>query len=166
MAYIFIVVMNCHGYLYQSRPKQESSRTFYYVIIALGGFCGRFLVGICLPMISLSLIEYLIAFLLACLAITFNSVDKKSLKFKIKDLYIVIFYCLLTVAVIVGLPWIVNQFYVLNERTHFLIISGLLFLLIRWHFEIIEHCVLFCLDWFCFLDVRSRLFLKFKICIS
>lgn len=128
---LFVVVMNCHGYLYQSRPKQENMLTFYYVIIALGGFCGSFLVGVCMPIVSLSLIEYPLAFLLACLAITFYSMDKKSSRFRIKDLSAIIFYCLLTAAVIVGLPWVISRIYILNAQAYFVIISGLLFLLIR-----------------------------------
>ena len=66
---LFVVCVNCSGHLVQTKPKDPEHLTTFYVTIAVGGFLGSLLVSWIVPLISSSLIEYLLAFALTFLAV-------------------------------------------------------------------------------------------------
>lgn len=66
---LFVVAINCCGFLVKSRPKDSNELTTFYVMIAVGGLFGSLIVSWIVPLISNSLIEYPLA-----LALTFMSI--------------------------------------------------------------------------------------------
>jgi hypothetical protein len=66
---LFVVSVNCCGHLIQSTPADPRELTTFYVTIAVGGLLGSLIVGWVIPLVSNSLIEYLLS-----LALTFAAV--------------------------------------------------------------------------------------------
>lgn len=66
---LFVVSVNCCGLLIRSKPEDPGELTTFYVTIAVGGLLGSLIVGWVIPLVSNSLIEYLLA-----LALTFAAV--------------------------------------------------------------------------------------------
>ena len=59
---LFVVSVNCCGLLVRSKPANPRELTTFYVALAVGGLLGSLLVSWIVPLISNSLIEYLLAF--------------------------------------------------------------------------------------------------------
>ncbi len=66
---LFVVSVNCCGLLIRTKPADQGELTTFYVTLAVGGLLGSLIVGWVIPLVSNSLIEYLLA-----LALTFVAV--------------------------------------------------------------------------------------------
>ena len=66
---LFVVAVNCSGWLVRRQPEDDEHLTSFYVVIAVGGLLGSLVVSWVIPLLSSSLIEYLLA-----LALTFAAV--------------------------------------------------------------------------------------------
>jgi tetratricopeptide (TPR) repeat protein len=67
MCYIFVLFatcMFCQNELYARKPQDSRNLTEFYLVIALGGFCGGVLVSWIMPLVTASMAEYLIGLLL------------------------------------------------------------------------------------------------------
>jgi len=60
---LFHICMFCQSQLYKHRPKDKNNLTYYYLMVSLGGFLGGIFVTWVVPVLSTSLIEYLISLL-------------------------------------------------------------------------------------------------------
>lgn len=69
---LFIFCVVCHGEVIRNKPDIGHLSEFY-ILIALGGFLGSVLVGWVIPLISVSIIEYPVAFLIASIAFSIRS---------------------------------------------------------------------------------------------
>lgn len=56
---LFALCMFCQRQLYLQRPLDEGALSFFYVVVATGGFCGGILVSWVMPLISVSPVEFL-----------------------------------------------------------------------------------------------------------
>lgn len=65
---LFGICMNCHGLLAGRKPSDPGRMTLFYLILALGGFCGSAAVSWVVPLASGSLVEYPLALMLALAA--------------------------------------------------------------------------------------------------
>ncbi len=65
---LFIFCMFCQRQIYQLRPNESTRLPFYYVIISLGGFLGGLFVSWIIPIVSDSLIEFLMGIFFITLA--------------------------------------------------------------------------------------------------
>ena len=77
MVILFIVSVTCHGELNKNKPKNVNNLSEFYIILAMGGFLGSVLVSWIIPIVSKTLIEYIIAFLLASVALSFKAERRK-----------------------------------------------------------------------------------------
>ncbi|MBT3193026.1 MAG: fused MFS/spermidine synthase, partial [Verrucomicrobia bacterium] len=66
---LFVISVNCCGRLVQTKPDNPCELTTFYVTIAVGGLLGSLVVSWIVPLVSHSLIEYLLALALTCLAV-------------------------------------------------------------------------------------------------
>jgi len=66
---LFVVSINCCGLLVKTRPDDSRELTSFYVIIAVGGLLGSLVVSWVVPLISSSLVEYLLALGLAFVSV-------------------------------------------------------------------------------------------------
>jgi len=66
---LFVVSVNCCGLLIRSKPVDPGELTTFYVTIALGGLLGSLIVGWVIPLVSNSLIEYLLGLVLTFAAV-------------------------------------------------------------------------------------------------
>jgi len=65
---LFVMCLNCNANLVRRKPGVEHLTTFY-LVIALGGFAGSVLVSWIIPLVSSSLVEYLLSFVLVVLGL-------------------------------------------------------------------------------------------------
>ena len=65
--FLFFICMYTQHQLIQSKPSSSTQMTLFYVMISLGGFLGGILTSWIIPLISNTLIEYLVGLLLAAL---------------------------------------------------------------------------------------------------
>jgi len=65
--FLFLICMFTQHQLIQSKPSSSERMTLFYVMISLGGFLGGILTSWIIPLISNTLIEYLVGLLLAAL---------------------------------------------------------------------------------------------------
>jgi spermidine synthase len=70
---LFFICMYTQHQLIQSKPLLSESLTLFYVMISLGGFLGGILTSWIIPLISNSLIEYLVGLLMVDLAVPLSS---------------------------------------------------------------------------------------------
>ena len=63
--FLFFICMYTQHQLIVSRPSSNEQMTLFYVMISLGGFLGGILTSWIIPLISNTLIEYLVGLLLA-----------------------------------------------------------------------------------------------------
>jgi len=68
--FLFFICMYTQHQLIQSKPSSSTQMTLFYVMISLGGFLGGILTSWIIPLISNTLIEYLVGLLLAGLMMT------------------------------------------------------------------------------------------------
>ena len=68
-AFLFFICMYTQHRLIQTKPSSNSQLTFFYVMISLGGFLGGILTSWIIPLVSNTLIEYLVGLLLVALII-------------------------------------------------------------------------------------------------
>ncbi len=66
---LFVVAVNCCGFLIRTKPADQGELTTFYVTLAIGGLLGSLIVGWVIPLVSNSLIEYLMALALAFVAV-------------------------------------------------------------------------------------------------
>lgn len=66
---LFVMCLFCQYKLYQSRPRENKYLTTFYLIIALGGFIGSFLVIWLAPLVFTSPLEYLFGLFIIALAL-------------------------------------------------------------------------------------------------
>lgn len=76
---LFTVCLNCSGRLIQAKPGNLHQLTTFYLVLAMGGLTGSTLVSWVIPLVSKSLAEYPMAFLLAVVAIAVTQRQKKTL---------------------------------------------------------------------------------------
>jgi spermidine synthase len=67
--FLFIICMFCQGELHKHKPKDTQGLTIFYLIISCGGFLGGILVSWIIPLISTTMIEYLVGLFLISLAL-------------------------------------------------------------------------------------------------
>ena len=65
--FLFFICMYTQHQLIQSKPSSGAQMTLFYVMISLGGFLGGILTSWIIPLISNTLIEYLVGLLLVAL---------------------------------------------------------------------------------------------------
>ena len=66
---LFVVCLNCCARLMERKPTDPQHLTTFYLMIALGGFCGSALVCWVIPAVSRTLIEYPLAFVMVAVAL-------------------------------------------------------------------------------------------------
>ena len=66
-AFLFFICMYTQHQLIKSRPLSNAHMTFFYVMISLGGFLGGILTSWIIPLISNTLVEYLVGLFLVAL---------------------------------------------------------------------------------------------------
>jgi len=66
---LFVVSVNCCGLLVRTKPKDDADLTSFYVVIAVGGLLGSLIVSWIVPLVSNSLIEYLLSLGLTFVAV-------------------------------------------------------------------------------------------------
>ena len=66
---LLAVCVICHGELYRLKPADTGRLPGFYLVLALGGFCGSLLVSWILPLSTNSLLEYCMGFFLLALAL-------------------------------------------------------------------------------------------------
>jgi spermidine synthase len=69
---LFVLCMFCQYELQRLRPKDEKSLTAFYLVASLGSFTGGFLVSWVMPLVFVSMLEYLAGVLLLFHAFTFG----------------------------------------------------------------------------------------------
>lgn len=74
---LFIVCMFCQKELFDRKPTVAQNLTAYYLFISLGGFLGGMLVSWVMPLISTSMIEFLISLYIILITLLIN--EKKEL---------------------------------------------------------------------------------------
>ena len=129
---LFIVCLNCHGKLVQLKPWQKNKLTLFYFILAAGGFTGSLLVGIVIPLITKSLLEYPASFFIAYLALIFPL--KKETKPKGSFLLWILKTSLLlgcVAFILVGLPLILTQSMQLPLKKIMICVTFLIFIVLR-----------------------------------
>ncbi len=67
---LFVATVNCCGWLVRTKPQDHRELTTFYVVIAVGGLLGSLLVSWVIPLISHSLIEYLLGLSLTFVAVS------------------------------------------------------------------------------------------------
>ena len=67
--FLFFICMYTQHQLIQSKPSSSTRMTLFYVMISLGGFLGGILTSWVIPLISNTLIEYLVGLLMVALMI-------------------------------------------------------------------------------------------------
>ena len=65
---LFVLCLNCAGMLAAGKPEDPRDLTTFYVVLALGGLVGSFLVAWVAPVVSSSLVELPVALVLVALA--------------------------------------------------------------------------------------------------
>ena len=68
LAILFVLCMNSNARLVRTRPVGGEQLTGFYVILAAGGLCGSILVSWVIPLLSQTLVEYVLAGALSLLA--------------------------------------------------------------------------------------------------
>lgn len=68
--FLFLICMYTQNQLIRSKPSSNSQMTLFYVMISLGGFLGGILTSWIIPLLSNTLIEYLVGLFLVALMIT------------------------------------------------------------------------------------------------
>ncbi len=71
---LFLVCMYCQHELYESRPQGRRGLTFFYAMISLGSFLGGVFVSWVVPLLSSTLVEFLLALCILSAALV---VDKR-----------------------------------------------------------------------------------------
>jgi len=74
--FLFVICMYTQQQLIKSKPTFSAQMTLFYVMISLGGFFGGILTSWVIPLISNTLIEYLVGLLLVALTIKGKYVKK------------------------------------------------------------------------------------------
>jgi SAM-dependent methyltransferase len=69
LATLFCLCVNCNVWLVRTKPASGEGLTAFYVMIATGGLLGSLLVSWVIPLLSHSLLEYPLGFLLVLLAV-------------------------------------------------------------------------------------------------
>jgi len=67
--FLFFICMYTQNQLIQSKPSSSTQMTLFYVMISLGGFLGGILTSWIIPLVSNTLIEYLVGLLLVALIV-------------------------------------------------------------------------------------------------
>lgn len=67
--FLFIICMFCQGELHKYKPKDTQDLTVFYLFISCGGFLGGILVSWIIPLISTTMIEYLVGLFFISLAL-------------------------------------------------------------------------------------------------
>ncbi|MCR4336819.1 MAG: fused MFS/spermidine synthase [Candidatus Omnitrophica bacterium] len=80
---LFSLCMFCQYQLYQHKPVEKNSLTFFYFMISLGGFLGGILVTWIIPLLSTGAVEYLLGLLVICLALL---LDRKMTHLTLADI--------------------------------------------------------------------------------
>jgi spermidine synthase len=93
---LFIVCMFCNNSLYQHRPADSRNLTQFYLLISVGSFIGGLLVSWLIPLISTSMIEYLLGLFIISLTLILGRRTKLHLSIYSLRLivYIVFLVCL------------------------------------------------------------------------
>jgi SAM-dependent methyltransferase len=130
-AILFVICLNCHGRLVQIKPRDPRELTSFYLMLALGGFAGGILVSTMLPLISNSLLEYPLAFLVSSSALVLSARafgGRRRIRFSLKDAaWLGVPAVSLTVC-----PWLFNRFFDFPSRVTMVIITIPVFLAFRW----------------------------------
>ncbi len=112
---LFVVCLNCHGRLVKIKPADPRGLTTFYLALAAGGFAGSLLVSTVIPLISVSLLEYPAAFLLASLALAMTRDKGKKPVLPIPQASFVAWLVIVMLALIV-VPWMLGSFLRLPPR--------------------------------------------------
>ena len=67
--FLFLICMYTQNQLIESKPSSDKQMTLFYVMLSLGGFLGGILTSWIIPLISNTLIEYLVGLLLVALTV-------------------------------------------------------------------------------------------------
>ena len=73
MGLLFFICMFAQNQLIQSKPSSHTQMTLFYVMVSLGGFLGGILTSWIIPLVSNTLIEYLVGLLLVALTLPSSS---------------------------------------------------------------------------------------------
>jgi len=72
---IFILCMFCQGLLHKARPADSRNLTIFYLVISLGGFVGGIAVSWIIPLLTASMIEFLVGLVFISFALVVNEKD-------------------------------------------------------------------------------------------
>ncbi len=89
---LFVFCVTCHGEVIHNKPSHTGYLSEFYIFIALGGFLGSILVSWIIPLISTSIIEYPVAFLIALIGFSMQS---KRFRVSIKVILHYLFFVIL-----------------------------------------------------------------------
>jgi len=106
-ALLFLLCMFVQHQLIQSKPASREQMTLFYVMMSLGGFLGGVLTSWTIPLISNTLIEYLVGLLLAALMMGDSSLKKTGHLREVTKVLSV----LLTVGAFWGWPYFVKEYH-------------------------------------------------------
>ncbi len=92
---LFFLCMFCQGELHKYKPLDSKNLTKFYLIISLGGFIGSLLVSWILPLISVSMVEYLVGLFAISIAMAIDSGKIEIGSYRIRlNIYMIIFILL------------------------------------------------------------------------
>jgi SAM-dependent methyltransferase len=125
---LFIICLNCHGRLAETKPQGEGI-TVFYLAIAAGGFAGSLLVGLLIPCVNTFFVEYPASFLLAVCAMAIASRNDRP-RILSKRTFVAAGYGLAAILVIIIIPYAANHFFRLAEKEIFVILSFFIFIIL------------------------------------
>lgn len=119
--FLFIICMFCQSELYARRPLEDWRLTGFYLIIAIGSFLGGVLTTWIIPLISTSMIEYLIGLFFVSCALIINEKPQRLNWYSLRlVIYIVIFITLWPAVFkgynVFGMITIIAAFYLIYSR--------------------------------------------------
>lgn len=91
---LFIICMFCQSELSRHRPRHAGDLTIFYLIISLGGFFGGILVSWIIPLISVVMLEYLVAMVAVGLVL---AIDEKQTRIGMFHMRVIIYLACLII---------------------------------------------------------------------
>ena len=92
---LFVLCMFCQGELHKHKPSDSKNLTKFYLIISLGGFIGSLFVSWIAPLISGSMVEYLVGLFIISIALAIDSGKKEIGAYRIRLIIYMIIFVLL-----------------------------------------------------------------------
>jgi len=127
---VFLVCINCHGRLAQTKPDDPRQLTTFYLVLSLGGVCGSILVTWLIPLVSSWLIEFPLALAFACAGLAVSGAkanDDLRPALSVTSFAVWALGCVLALTL---LPWLISRSVALPEGVILAVIAAPLVLFI------------------------------------